>query len=478
MMSPGLPEPRPDRGAPAPPSLTPGASLARKGPWRRGASISALVVLGILAYQYGWRTHVEGAGGGKSAGIPSAVAEFGELRSSLRLSGTVAARNQATITAPRLGGSRSDFNRGGSANMLAGGGRGAVGGGGGVPTGFGASPMTDFSLVLVMLAPPGSRVKAGDVVARFDQQMQQQRLDDYRDTLLQSDANISSRLARLAASRESHLLKVQEGDAAWLQALQDQKTNPVDADITVELNDLAVTQDEAQYRQLEDEDELVDEQQQAEIKVLQLNRDQANAEYKRTLANLDKLTIKAPMDGVVVMASIVRNGEFGQVQVGDEVRAGQPFMYIEDNRSMVVNATVNQVDAERLRPGLKADIRLDAYSDIDLPGTVEGIGALALPSTFRAGYVAQIPVLLSLDKMDPRIIPDLTASAEIYTETQDGAVFVPRAAVFSEAGDQYVFLRQPNGWFRKPVTTGLATYEAVAIQSGIQKGDVVALQRP
>jgi multidrug efflux pump subunit AcrA (membrane-fusion protein) len=353
-----------------------------------------------------------------------------------------------------------------------------VGGGGGGPTGFGAAQMTDFSLVLVTLAPPGSRVKAGDVVARFDPQMQQQRLDDYKDTLVQSDANISSRLAQLAASRENHLLKVQQGDASWLQALQDQKADPVIADISASLNDLAVTQDEAQFRQLEDEDDLVDEQQQAEVKVLQLNRDQANSEYKRTLANLDKLTIKAPMDGVVVMASIVRNNEFGQVQVGDEVRAGQPFMYIEDNRSMVVNATVNQVDAERLRPGLKAAIRLDAYPDIDLPGTVEGIGALAQASTFRAGYVADIPVLVALDKMDPRIIPDLTASAEVYTETQNGAVFVPRAAVFGETGGKYVFLRQPDGWLRKPVETGLTTFEAVAIQSGIEKGDVVALQRP
>ena len=153
-------------------------------------------------------------------------------------------------------------------------------------------------------------------------------------------------------------------------------------------------------------------------------------------------------------------------------------MYIEDNRSMVVNAMLNQVDVERLRPGLKADIRLDAYPDIVLPGTVEGIGALAQTSTFRAGYVSEIPVQVNVDKMDPRIIPDLTASAEVHAASETNVLFVPRTAVFEENGGKYVFLQQPTGWARRHVETGLATYQSVAIHSGIQKGDVVATQRP
>ncbi len=481
------PQPRPERApstrpdlkpelAPAPEKLVPAPEKPRR--WRAVALLCAVAILGAAAYRYGWRSPAESGGGRAAAAIPTAVAEVGDVHAAIRLSGTIAAKNQATILAPRLGGNRSDMNRGGSANMLAGGGRGAVGGGGGGPTGFGASQMTDFSLVLIKLAAPGSHVKAGDVIAEFDPQMQKQRLDDYKDALIQSDATIKSKLAELASSRESHLLKVQQAQASWLQALQDQKTNPVDAQITAELNDLAVKEDEAQYKQLQYEDDLVDQQQQAQVRVLQLNRDQADLEYKRTAANLNKLTIKAPMDGVVVMASIVRNGEFGQVQVGDEVRAGQPFMYIEDGRTMVVNALLNQVDAERLHSGLKAEIRLDAYPDIDLPGTVEGIGALAQTSTFRSGYVSEIPVQVNVDKMDPRIIPDLTASAEVYLESENNVVYVPRSAVFEENGGKYVFVRQPNGWVERPVQTGLMSYNSVAIHAGLQKGDVVALHRP
>ena len=79
---------------------------------------------------------------------------------------------------------------------------------------------------------------------------------------------------------------------------------------------------------------------------------------QRAEANVQKMEIKAPMNGIVVMQSIVRNGEFGQVREGDQIAAGQPFMQIVDPSSMVLNATVNQVDAERLRLGMKATIRL------------------------------------------------------------------------------------------------------------------------
>ncbi len=81
--------------------------------------------------------------------------------------------------------------------------------------------------------------------------------------------------------------------------------------------------------------------------------------------------------------------------------------------------------------------------------------------------------------MDPRIIPDLTASAEVFVQSEQNAVVVPRSALFQENGSKYVFLRNPEGAFtRTPVETGVVGFTDVAIRSGVKKGDVVALQRP
>ena len=50
--------------------------------------------------------------------VQTVSANVGDVDATIRLNGTIAAKNQRTILAPRIQGSRTDVNRGGSANML------------------------------------------------------------------------------------------------------------------------------------------------------------------------------------------------------------------------------------------------------------------------------------------------------------------------------------------------------------------------
>jgi HlyD family secretion protein len=414
-----------------------------------------------------------GKGGPPTAIVPVVSVALGDLHATVRVSGTVAAQNFAALLAPRIVGSRSGMNRGGTDSNFslgsAGSGSGGVGGGG---------PMNDFSLVLMKLANAGLHVKTGDVVGQFDPLMQQQRLDDYKDSVIQTQNSVRKMIANLATVREAHDQTVLTAKANWDKAVLDMQTAPIRSAIQAEEYKLAAEQTEATYKQLLYEASLVIEQQAAQIRVQQLNLDQSAIELKRAEMNVQRMTIKTPMDGIVVMQSIVRNGEFGQIREGDQVFAGQPFMQIVDPSSMVLNATVNQVDAEKLRLGMKSTIRLDAYPDIEMPGTLIGIGALSKTSTFRASYVGEIPIRIKIERTDARVIPDLTGSAEVVLNTESNTLVAPREAVFDENGGPVVFLQGPQGWIRKPVELGLVNFTTVAIHSGVKKGDVIALQRP
>jgi HlyD family secretion protein len=332
--------------------------------------------------------------------------------------------------------------------------------------------------VLMKLANPGVRVKTGDVVAEFDPQNQLQRLDDYKDTAIQQENMVKKMLANLAAVKEVHNQSVRTAKANWERSVLDLKTAEVRSAIDAEKFKLTVEESEANYKQLLEEATFVEESQRAQIRSSELNRDQSKIEMARAEANVKKMSVKAPMDGIVVMQSIVRNGEFGQIREGDQVAAGQPFVQIVDPSSMVLNATVNQVDAEKLRLGMRATIHMDAYPDIELPGSLVGIGAMAKASTFRARFVGEIPVRIKIDKMDPRVIPDLTGSAEIELSAERNTMVAPLSAVFSEESGSYVFVQGPEGWIKKKVELGLPNFTTVAIKSGVQKGDVIALQRP
>lgn len=468
------PAPLPHHNEPKPgPALVPPAQPRRRRTWLWGLMAAGLVVAGGAAYYLSTSAH-QNTGGGALITVPTVAVSLGDLHATIRVNGTVAAQSSQALLAPRIMGSRGDFNRGGD-----GGGRGGGGGdrGGGMMGGMGG-PGGDFQLVLLQLAKPGTRVKLGDVVAQFDPQNQQQRLDDYKDFVVQQENTIKKMMANLAATKEAHDQSVRTAKADWDRAVLDLKTEKVRSAIDAEKFKLSVEEAETKYKQLLAESKLVDESQRAAIRSSELTRDQSRIEMQRAENNVQRMTMRAPMDGIVVMGNVVLNGELRQIREGDQVGAGQPFMTIVDPSSMVLNATVNQVDAERMRLGMKATVRLDAYPEVTLPGTLIGIGAMSKTSTFRASYVGEIPVRLKIEKNDPRVIPDLTGSAEIVLDSLMTTLVAPRDAVFEEEGAAVVYVQKGEVWEKKKVDLGLSSFTHVAIKSGLQKGDVLATQRP
>jgi HlyD family secretion protein len=279
-----------------------------------------------------------------------------------------------------------------------------------------------------------------------------------------------------------HALSMKEAVADVDRARLDLKTSPVRSAIDKERFRLGLEEAEAVYKQVQTEVPLMKVSLQSQWKSAELARDEGYAELKRVEANVDRMLLKAPMDGLVVMMTVMRRGsaDQAQIKVGDQVRTGQPIMQIVDLSSMVVNASVNQADARQIRVGAKARVRFDAYPDLDLPAEVYGLGAMPRASQFRADYLSEVPVTLRLLRLDPRVIPDLSVSADVILEMEPQTVVAPLESIFRDGpeGRPYVFLREPAGWARREVELGKKNYLSAAVRSGLRAGDVVATSRP
>jgi len=263
------------------------------------------------------------------------------------------------------------------------------------------------------------------------------------------------------------------------KAKLDLQTVEVVSDIDAEKLKLAAEETEAHYKQLLKEIPLLAASQKADLRGVELTRDQSKIELQKSISNADRMILKAPMDGIVVMQSIRRGMEYGQSKVGDTIYPGQGFMQIVDPSSMVMNATINQVDAELLRIGMKATVRLDAYPGMELPAHVFSIGAVPVAGR-RPNFMREIPIRLKLDKMDSRVVPDLSASAEVILQSEQQATLAPLASIFQDgpAAKPFVLVRSANGWQKREVELGLKNGVFVAVRSGLSKGDVVALEAP
>jgi len=350
------------------------------------------------------------------------------------------------------------------------------GGGGGGSMGSGG----DFALVLLELPNPGGRVKKGVGVPEFDRQYMLNRLDDYKDSVIQAEANIKQKTANLAVAREAHEQQVRLAKSDMEKAKLDLQTLEVVSAIDAEKIKLAAEETEAHYKQILQEVPLLQTSQKADLHITELTRDTSKIELQKSMANVEKMILKAPMEGLVVMQSVRRGMEFGQARKGDQIASGQMFMQIVDPESMVVNASVNQVDSELLRIGQQAVVRFDAYPGLELPGHVYSIGAVPVPGR-RPNFMRQIPIRLKLDKADPRVVPDLSASADVTLQSEKQATLAPLSAIFFDgpgSAKPFVFLRTPQGWQKRQVQLGLQSNIAAVVRSGLSAGDVVALDSP
>lgn len=337
-------------------------------------------------------------------------------------------------------------------------------------------------LVLQNLIKPGSRVKKGDVVAEFDRQNMLNRLDDFRATVAQNQASLKKQKAELELSRKVHEQTIATAKADLDKAKLDIQTTPVLGAIDAERLKLALDEADSRYKQLLNEVKYVDIGEKAQIRASEIELQQAQIELRRVEANADRMLARAAIDGLTVMQSMIRGSEFSQIQQGDQLFPGQFYMQIVDPASMVVNATVNQADVEQIRIGAKAKVRFDAYPDLELPAHIDAIGAITRTGGFRASYYKEIPVRLKLDKMDPRVIPDLSVSADVIVQREEQAAIAPLESVFRDGPGTrpFVLVRRPGQTEleRREVELGLASNLHVAVRSGLKAGEMVALERP
>lgn len=124
----------------------------------------------------------------------------------------------------------------------------------------------------------------------------------------------------------------------------------------------------------------------------------AKARVEQARVDLERTTVRAPLDGVVAKRS---------VQLGQRVQAGAPLMSVVPVQHMYVDANFKEVQLEKVRIGQTAQVHADLYgSNVTYTGTVVGFSGgsgaafAALPAQNATGnwikVVQRLPVRIAL----------------------------------------------------------------------------------
>ncbi|MEO8596471.1 MAG: HlyD family efflux transporter periplasmic adaptor subunit [Candidatus Solibacter sp.] len=302
----------------------------------------------------------------------------------LRLTGNTVGEHSVTLRAPYLRGSR---NRGGGSG--------------------------DFHLVLKELVAQGSMVNEGDTVATFDREAMRQRLDTLSAEKAQAEARIRSLGAKLEADRQARLQQIRVAKAAVAIAQLDLKTAPVRSAIQAETFKLDLDEAKEAYKELLAQGPDFEASQRAQLRVAELELEESRLEEARALAGAERMSVRAPRSGMVVVRELTRNGQSDTIRAGDELRHGQPYLDIVVPGPMLVEARANQADVSHLHIGDWADVVPEAFPEIQMRAQIIAIGSMAVSEGWRASWVREVPVKLRIAHPDPRLLPSLTVIVDV-----------------------------------------------------------------
>jgi HlyD family secretion protein len=328
------------------------------------------------------------------------------------------------------------------------------------------------SLVITRLAAPGSHVAPGDVLVEFDKQNQEklafEKAAEYRDLLEQiakKRAEHEARRVKDESEREQAANKVEHLELEVLK-------NEMLAAIKAEKNNQDLDEARQRLAALRASFDLKRQATSAELRVLEIKRDRAKAAMEHAASNAAALTIRSPIDGLVVPRQTWKGAGPADVQEGDQLGPGSPVLEVVNQASMQVRAQVNQVDMPHIRAGQPVTVRLDAYPDLVLSGRIAQIAPIALPGSFST-RVRTFGAIVAIEGTSDRLLPDLTAAVDVELERVQDALVVWRDAVGVENGRSRVRVRTGSGTATRDVTLGPGDDVRVVVTGGLGAGEEV-----
>ncbi|MDQ6618778.1 MAG: efflux RND transporter periplasmic adaptor subunit [Pseudomonadota bacterium] len=291
----------------------------------------------------------------------------------------------------------------------------------------------------------GSRVKAGEVIARIDS----------RDVMAQAQsagANVDVARARLAQA------EAEARDAAR-QVRRDQELFDKGF-VSIAALDTSKTRGERSAAAVADA--------RATIAA-------AEASSRNAQVSVDYTLIRAPFDGVILSKSANVGDMITPFSTAAESKGA--VVTLADMSSLEVEADVSESSLSKVHIGQPCEITLDALPDVRFRGRISRM----VPTVDRAK--ATVMTKVRFDVIDARVLPEMSAkvsflSREVTAAEQLPLVAVPNDALVRRGESAAMYVVRNDHAVEVPVKLGARLGESTAITGEVRSGERVVLKPP
>ena len=191
--------------------------------------------------------------------------------------------------------------------------------------------------------------------------------------------------------------------------------------------------------------------------------DQSETQLKLAAADLEQIKVrynhgfpKSPITGIINQL---------YVDVGEYADLGKPLADIVNIDRIKINVRVPELDVCYVKKGQKTPIKIDAFADHTIIGTVEFVAFKADPAT-KTFLVRSV-----IDNPNHDIRPGMIGRVAFVRRMIPDAVAAPLFTIVDKGGERIVYIEKDGVAESRVISIGVIEGDRVQITSGLDIGD-------
>jgi membrane fusion protein (multidrug efflux system) len=196
--------------------------------------------------------------------------------------------------------------------------------------------------------------------------------------------------------------------------------------------------------------------------------DQSETQLKLAAADLEQIKVrynhgfpKSPITGII---------NHLYLEAGEYAEAGKPIANIVNIDQIKINVQVPELDVRYVKKGQLTPIKIDAFAERSLNGTVDFVAFKADPATktFLVRSLVENPA--------HEIRPGMIGRVAFVRRAIADALAAPLFAVLDKGGERIVFIEKDGVALSRSISTGVIEGDRVQITSGLEAGDQLIIR--
>lgn len=323
------------------------------------------------------------------------------------------------------------------------------------------------------LTPENSRVKKGQLLVSFDDKTVSEGLVDKKGDLDRAQKEFDNKKIKETEKEQELILalaeKSMEHDKAkrkgeiFDNSRSENDRKKAEIDFTIATNDLFLAQEKLNFHL---------SNYKLNLKRAQGKIDRLTAEVNGFLRDIEKLKVKAPIDGMVIYKA---NWQGEKPAEGENIQFGQPVIELAVIEQLQLKAQIAEPDSGKIKLGQSVKITLDGTQELVFQGEIVSLGRVFRDKSHQDKRRI-FDVIIAFENTNSSFIrPGMTARIEVTTKVFENVLTLPTTAIKNLKQNTTVDLVGLFGQERIQIDIAEVLNNKVVISNGIQEGDVVAL---